>query len=149
MKWLSSTRYWLKHLHNQKFLFFLITLRVTSRDTIDLSALLCGSTAVVHTGKSVVSSTATQLRAAIPKDNLSRLIENNYSDFIGFIFFQWYQIQRQLKDQKSRLFFVLVIPHNSCCCHPDSHTCQQEHTGSLTAQNLVYRNSRWHRAQCS
>lgn len=49
-------------------------MRITSRNSVDLSTLLSGSTGVVHAGETVVSSTATQLRAAVTKHNLSRLI---------------------------------------------------------------------------
>lgn len=45
-------------------------------DSAHFPTLLCGVTGVVHTAQGVIASTATQLGAAIPKDNLSRLKEN-------------------------------------------------------------------------
>lgn len=44
-------------------------------DSSNFPTLLCGITGVVHTAQGVIASTATQFRAAIPKDNLSRLKE--------------------------------------------------------------------------
>ena len=44
-------------------------------DSSHFPTLFCGVTGVVHTTQGVIASTATQLGAAIPKDNLSRLEE--------------------------------------------------------------------------
>lgn len=46
-------------------------------DPSHLPTFFCGVTGVVHTVQGIIACTATQLGAAIAKDNLSRLKQND------------------------------------------------------------------------